>query len=221
MSLKHALLGFINYGPMTGYELKKFFDASVAHFWNSELSHIYPALKAMEADGLVAMSIDVQQDRPNRKVYSITDVGREELRRWLATPVQPEQVREPLLVKVFFGRALGKQPLLVLLQGEAERLRRRVEFEMSAFAYVGKFAEAIGLEREAPFWRSTVDAGTALYDATLAWLDDTIDKIAKLPDHYFEGPPGSRKSRMDAQKVMTILESLSSTHIEQTPATGS
>src|SRR3989442_212646 len=58
MSLKHALLGFINYGPMTGYELKKFFNTSVAHFWNAELSQIYPALKAMESDGLVEITIE-------------------------------------------------------------------------------------------------------------------------------------------------------------------
>ena len=79
MSLKHALLGFINYGPMTGYELKKFFDTSVAHFWNAELSQIYPALKAMESEGLVEMKVEVQDDRPNRKVYSITENGRREL----------------------------------------------------------------------------------------------------------------------------------------------
>src|SRR6266508_4499259 len=64
---------------MTGYELKKFFDTSVAHFWNAELSQIYPALKAMESEGLVEMKVEVQNDRPNRKVYSITESGRREL----------------------------------------------------------------------------------------------------------------------------------------------
>ncbi len=109
MSLKHALLGFINYGPMTGYELKKFFDTSVAHFWNAELSQIYPALKAMESEGLVEMKVEVQDDRPNRKVYSITESGRRELVDWLAKPADRDQVREPILIKVFFGSSLSKQ----------------------------------------------------------------------------------------------------------------
>src|SRR5438552_16270601 len=109
MSLKHALLGFINYGPMTGYELKKFFDTSVAHFWNAELSQIYPSLKALEGEGLVEMNVEVQADRPNRKVYSITDDGRRELLEWLATPAESDQVREPLLVKLFFGSSLPKR----------------------------------------------------------------------------------------------------------------
>src|SRR5881409_1423537 len=115
MSLKHALLGFINYGPMTGYELKKCFDTSVAHFWNAELSQIYPTLKHMEAEGLVEMSVDVQEDRPNRKVYAITDAGRGELTDRLAQPAEPEQLREPLLIKVFFGAAVPKRELIQVL----------------------------------------------------------------------------------------------------------
>ena len=210
MSLKHALLGFISYGPMTGYELKKFFDTSVAHFWNSELSHIYPALKAMEAEGLVEMSVDIQQDRPNRKVYSITKEGREELRRWLATPVEPEQVREPLLMKVFFGGTLAKEELLGLLHGEADRLKRQVEFHKHAFAFMSKFAEGIGFEREAPFWAFTVDAGIDLYSATLAWLEKTIEKIEGLGDDHFERRPSRTAHLMDARKVMAVLDRVSS-----------
>src|SRR6266545_4413640 len=124
MSLKHALLGFINYGPMTGYELKKFFDTSVAHFWNAELSQIYPALKSMESDGLVEMRVEVQDDRPNRKEYSITEKGRRELLDWLAKPADPEQVREPILIKVFFGAALRKDEVLEVLGTEAEAKRQ-------------------------------------------------------------------------------------------------
>src|SRR5437588_126747 len=95
MSLKHALLGFLNYGPMTGYELKKFFDTSVAHFWNAELSQIYPSLKQLESEGLVEMQVDVQEDRPNRKVYSITEDGRNELVEWLARPARWMLKRPP------------------------------------------------------------------------------------------------------------------------------
>src|SRR5438128_509857 len=128
MSLKHALLGFINYGPMTGYELKKFFDTSVAHFWNAELSQIYPALKSMERDGLVHMQVDIQEDRPNRKVYSITGLGRRELLEWLAQPADPEQIREPTLVKVFFGASLPKQDLIQLLRAQVEQHRRYLNY---------------------------------------------------------------------------------------------
>src|SRR5260370_24297221 len=128
MSLKHAVLGFLNYGPMTGYELKKFFDTSVAHFWNAELSQIYPTLKSLEAEGLVEMEVDVQQDRPNRKVYSITDDGRQDLRDWLKQPSEPKQVREPLLIKGFFGATLRRDELIAVLRDRIEGLKGGITY---------------------------------------------------------------------------------------------
>ncbi len=185
MSLKHALLGFINYGPLTGYELKKFFDTSVAHFWNAELSQIYPALKAMETEGLVEMRVDVQEDRPNRKVYSITEDGRRELRKWLAQPAEPEQVREPLLIKVFFGASLSKQELIAVIQDQIDqRERARVLLERAASLIPG-FAHAIGLERDALFWALTVEAGIKICQAEVDWAEEAIRKIQRLHDSEF------------------------------------
>lgn len=186
MSLKHALLGFINYGPMTGYELKKFFDTSVAHFWNAELSQIYPALKAMEGEGLVEMVVEVQEDRPNRKVYSITESGRRELLGWLARPAEREQVREPILIKVFFGSSLAKQQLLEVLRNCADDVRSMLIYLEYANAFVDKFVSSIGLEHEALFWQLTIDAGLKIHGAELAWAEEAIQKVEGADDSSFE-----------------------------------
>jgi len=53
MALEHAILGFLDYGPMSGYDLKKTFDDSVNHFWTAQQSQIYRALKKMVGDGWV------------------------------------------------------------------------------------------------------------------------------------------------------------------------
>ena len=50
MSLKHAILGFLNYQPQTGYELKEVFDDSVQHFWLADQSQIYRTLNDLMAD---------------------------------------------------------------------------------------------------------------------------------------------------------------------------
>ena len=49
MSLKHALLGLLNYRPMTGYDLKQRFDHSISHFWSANLSQIYPTSEESRA----------------------------------------------------------------------------------------------------------------------------------------------------------------------------
>jgi DNA-binding PadR family transcriptional regulator len=186
MSLKHALLGFINYGPMTGYELKKFFDTSVAHFWNAELSQIYPALKAMESEGLVEMKVEVQEDRPNRKVYSITDAGRQALLKWLAEPAEMEQVREPILIKVFFGSALKKEQLVSVLRNSIHDSERVAAYLQQARAFVDRFVGSIGLQQEGDFWSLTIEAGLKIHRAEVEWAEEAIRKIESMDDSAFE-----------------------------------
>ena len=102
--LKYALLGFLNYLPMTGYELKRYYDVSANYLWHAKLSQIYTTLKKMEEQGLLTSEVVAQESRPDRRVYTITEEGRAELRQWLAEPMTRLHVhKEPLLLKFFFS----------------------------------------------------------------------------------------------------------------------
>jgi DNA-binding PadR family transcriptional regulator len=102
MPLAHAILALLDFQPMTGYDLKKFFDQSVGHFWTTTQSHIYKALNDLESQGWVQKHTVPQEDKPNRKEYTITSAGQIELRRWLTTPLPPSPVREAWLIQIFF-----------------------------------------------------------------------------------------------------------------------
>ena len=86
MSLQHGVLGFLNYGSMSGYDLAKAFSSSVQFFWNAQNSQIYLVLDKLEKQGFVTHELIVQTDKPSKKLYSITDEGRTEFLRWLAAP---------------------------------------------------------------------------------------------------------------------------------------
>ena len=86
MSLEYAILGFLNYHPYTGYDLKKIFDTSIRHFWPADQSQIYRTLARLTEQGFAEMEKVPQDDRPDRKVYSITEAGRAELMKWLSGP---------------------------------------------------------------------------------------------------------------------------------------
>src|SRR5947209_2570055 len=208
MSLKYALLGFLNYYPMTGYELKKFFDTSVAHFWNAEQSQIYSALKQLEGEDLVEMHVEAQTDRPNRKVYSITEDGRNELLEWLATPAEPEQVREPLLIKLFFGRVLPRERLIAVMHSQVADLRRIAETYGEAMEMTHKFAAAAGMEKDAQLWALTVEAGITHHRAAIAWAEDAIAKLDRMDDDGFSAsyPKEEDNPPVDARAARTILE---------------
>lgn len=207
MSLKHALLGFLNYGPHTGYELKKVFDASVAHFWSAELSQMYPTLKALETEGLVEMKVEVQADRPNRKVYSITDDGRRELIDWLGTPAEPHQVREPLLVKLFFAAAAGKEDMLNVLKRRAEDLRLRLEGYRHGLMLVDRYSQAARLDREALFWRLTISYGISHTEANLQFIEETIKLLEGMAEDAFVSSP-EQNAGMATRERVEILDRL-------------
>jgi DNA-binding PadR family transcriptional regulator len=108
MSLPHAILGLLDITAMTGYDLKhQAFDSTISHFWQADQAQIYRTLNQLVEAGWVECTLEVQQERPNRKVHHITDAGRAELRRWLhleqALPVH----REPFLVQLFFAGQLA------------------------------------------------------------------------------------------------------------------
>jgi PadR family transcriptional regulator, regulatory protein AphA len=210
MSLKHALLGFLNYGPMTGYELKKFFDVSVAHFWNAELSQIYPTLKQMESEGLVDMDVDVQHDRPNRKVYTITDDGRRELVDWLAEPAEREQVREPVLIKMFFGGTAAKEELIDVLSRRIEDQREYIRYLEGCEMFIAKFAGAMGMEDQAPFWELTTKLGRKVCEAEAEWAKEAMEAIEKLePSHFRHEYSGRHDETMHVKEAMEVLDRVS------------
>jgi PadR family transcriptional regulator, regulatory protein AphA len=81
--IKFILLGFLNYQPMTGYELKQAIDSSTSHFWHAHHSQIYTTLRQMEQEGLVTSVYIQEESQPNRRVYTISDVGKQALSDWL------------------------------------------------------------------------------------------------------------------------------------------
>ena len=61
---KYAILGMLDFMPMSGYDIRKFAAMSIAHFWKEDYGHIYPTLKVLHEEGLAALvGPAVQLDR--------------------------------------------------------------------------------------------------------------------------------------------------------------
>ena len=175
MSLKHALLGILGYGQMTGYELKQFFDSSVQHFWNAELSQIYPTLKSLEEVGFVDMHVEVQQNRPNRKVYAITEPGRDEFLRWVRAPQQPADLRDPFLIKVFFGTQIPIEDILVLLRRQMEEQQKVLAFSETVLRdKIRDGVEHSHSTRNGLFWTLTLELAIAYRRAYIEWCEKSM-----------------------------------------------
>ncbi|MCL5056422.1 MAG: PadR family transcriptional regulator [Actinobacteria bacterium] len=177
MSLKYALLGFLNYADMTGYELKQHFDNSIQHFWNAKLSQIYPALSQMKKEGLLVMEVEYQEKRPNRKVYKITDAGREELKRWLEEPQEKHPLREPFLVQVFFGAHIEKERIIAIMRRQLEMCREQLAKYKHYKEHFREPAPVDVFVKDAVFWGLTLDAGIKYCMASVEWLEEAIVEV--------------------------------------------
>ena len=83
-TLKYALLGLINRAPITGYDIMKEFESRVmANFWYAKHSQVYPELKRLTEEGLIEYKVVIQGEKLEKKLYSITEKGKEEFKNWL------------------------------------------------------------------------------------------------------------------------------------------
>lgn len=118
--LKFVLLGLINLHPsVSGYELKSIIDKSTRYFFSASLSQIYPTLKTMFEEGWVIFGIEPLLGKQDRKVYTITKKGREELLRWLRTPLKLESSLssfQTFLLRLSFSGPMDKESLLLYFQ---------------------------------------------------------------------------------------------------------
>lgn len=128
MSLRHAILGILEFKPVHGYELKRVLEQGIANFWPVKLPAIYPSLRRLEEEGLVAHRMQATlEGRPDRKVYTLTEAGRAELARWRRLP--PEglpQVKSPLFLKLLFAKTENLPDAVEWVAKELEWLHARV-----------------------------------------------------------------------------------------------
>jgi DNA-binding PadR family transcriptional regulator len=114
--LKHTLLGLLVQEPRHGYELKNAFETMLGGTWPLNIGQVYTTLNRLERDGLVESEVVTQELLPDRKVYSITEDGREELAHWLAEPADDTiRVKDEFFVKLLVHQLVGSDSALALL----------------------------------------------------------------------------------------------------------
>jgi len=179
--LSHAILGFLDYRPMSGYDLKKYFDQSVAHFWSATQSHIYKALENLEQDGMVESQVIQQDGKPNRKQYKITEAGRTELRRWVSTPLPVEAKREAWLIQVFFAHNITNAEIASLFENRIERLSKSLSECRLAQKNIDENSKNIDSKRLESLWQLTLDYGINYFENEISWLEKTLPVVQQLP----------------------------------------
>src|SRR5688572_30021848 len=100
----YVVLGMLNWGPRTGYEIKQLVDRSTRFFWAASYGQIYPELKRLTEQGLISGKADPGSAR-KRKVYTLAPKGRRVLAEWMQRPPETFEMRNEGLLKLFLAAA--------------------------------------------------------------------------------------------------------------------
>ncbi|MFI0741065.1 PadR family transcriptional regulator [Streptomyces sp. NPDC021100] len=127
MALRHAVLAALLEGELSGYELTKAFDLGVANFWHARPQQLYAELSRLEKDGLVAGREVVQETRPTKRLFRVTDAGRAELEAFAAASAKPSFIRDDLLVKVQAADEVDTDALIAQLAERAAFAQAKID----------------------------------------------------------------------------------------------
>jgi len=168
-----AVLGQVAAGPTSGYEVKARLEAGAAQFWHASYSQIYAELRRLERLGFVSEERVVQDGRPNKRIYTITEGGREALRVWLAEPWGLAHLRDESLVKLTLGDSLPPEEVIgQMARLKAAHERRRADFE----ARIAELPDDARLHL-----RLALRKGVHAQTAFAAWCQEVIDELSREP----------------------------------------
>lgn len=175
MSLKYTILGFLNNGPKTGYDLQKKIDMTISHFWPSTQSQVYRTLNDLAQNEFVVTEVHYQNEKPNKKVYTITEKGIAELQHWLTTPLPLSTHRSQLLIQLFFSKGLSRKSIISNLEHYDTEIRKREKFlnrdEIKSLIRLGENP------LEYTLFEIILDNGLQALKSEREWVEKAIEKI--------------------------------------------
>ena len=176
MSLKHAILVLLEVEPGSGYDLMKSFNQRLGYFWNAKHQQVYQQLKQLRDQGCIEYAVETQAEKPDKKVYSITPAGIAELRDWIAAPVAPNKINDPLLVKLYGGHLSDRENLLAELDRHTTTHSKKLR-ELQAIEQAYMTLDRAGKDRML-FPYITLRRGILGEQAWLAWAAEAREMIA-------------------------------------------
>ncbi len=166
---EYVLLGTLMSGPKHGYEIRQFLGTALGSTWHVGTSQLYNLLKRLEWEGLVSSSLETQEDRPSKRVFSLSEAGEKSFLVWLnCSTDNVRDLRVEFLAKLFFFQRLRLEGGEDLIKRQNKVMNKTKERLLKRFK-----------DEEAPYDRLVLDFKMLTVDAWLEWLDTKAKTFIK------------------------------------------
>lgn len=171
MNLRYFILGLLAQQPMSGYDIKRFLKGLSWLIGSPSSGSLYPILRTLLEEQLVTVEIVPGVDRPPRKIYSISESGRQALQVWVEQPSAPNTPLKAFAMRLFLADNFPPSNLRAHLR----QRRTQVAAHQAELANMIKFMDEgadVGL-------LMALEYGSALAEAELNWLDHTLGEMSE------------------------------------------
>jgi DNA-binding PadR family transcriptional regulator len=163
---RYFILGLLSQQPMSGYDAKQYLESLGWLVGNPSFGAIYPALHGLLEDGLVTLQVVFYENRPPRKVYSITPDGERALDDWIHEPLLLGASTKAFVMRLLLATHLSHDGLM-------GHLRRRHQQVVQQQEALKQAVDEIDLPSDSS-QRLAFDYGMTIASTELTWLEDLM-----------------------------------------------
>lgn len=178
MSLPHVILTVLSTQNATGYDITKQFSSSIGYFWKASHQQVYRELNKMAQNGLLTCVLEPQDGKPDRKIYSITDAGRDALGEWFKQPTVHPTIRDEFAAKIMACSVQDSAPFreqfAVIIEESHQLLAHYQEIESTYYANPETLTKTQRLERLA------LRRNLLTHQAWIVWAEEALAELNAL-----------------------------------------
>ena len=178
MSLTHVILTMLSSREATGYDITKEFSHSIGYFWNATHQQVYRELNKMAENNWATFRLEKQIGKPDKKVYSITELGREVLFEWFQKPARNPSIRDEFSAKLLACSVHGSKPM----QQHLEALIQESHTLMNNYEELEKiyYGNPKNLDRQSRLMRLTLRRGIHNRQAWVNWAEEVLTELKDI-----------------------------------------
>ncbi|CAN5723777.1 PadR family transcriptional regulator [soil metagenome] len=197
--LELAVLGLLKQQPMHGYQLSRELGESLGGFWRVSYGSLYPTLRRLERDGLVAPALGAGTGGRRKTVFAITEQGERAFLDLLQeTPADSSTEDTRFRVRLAFFRYLPPETRIRLLERRRAFLSDRLQTIEGSLRATREGADDYTL--------ALIEHGRAATESDIEWLggllrNERTKNPARGTDHDIErGDTRSRRTAVLSRK---------------------
>lgn len=176
-AMAHVILGLLHFFTQSFYDLIKSFEAGVSLFYSASSGSIKRAVDNLLSQGLIEVA-DAEPGPRGRKVYQVTEAGREEFRAWM-TGTLTGNLETAALSRLYFLGLLDADDR----RGVLHRIRAAIEGELGQLTELREQIRHVDVPDElrdvAEFQRATLEFGIASSQHALDWFSDLTETTSR------------------------------------------